>query len=80
MITENIANELLSPNEVQELTGAKQLSAQIEWLKERRWRFEINRKNRIIISRCYLRLKLSGMQTSEPFSTSANQPIFENIS
>ncbi|WP_366945431.1 DUF4224 domain-containing protein [uncultured Methylophaga sp.] len=76
----DISREFLTQEEVQHLTGAKHLTAQTNWLRDRGWIFEINRCNSIIIGRHYLRLRLSGLKTSEMQLQPSNQPRFENVS
>jgi len=43
----DISREFLTQEEVQHLTGAKHLTAQTNWLRDRGWIFEINRCNSI---------------------------------
>lgn len=73
-------SEFLTQEEVQVLTGAKQLTCQIVWLKEHNWVFEINRSNSVIIGRHYARLKLSGISQSDLQLSASNQPNFESVS
>ncbi|WP_273150293.1 DUF4224 domain-containing protein [Methylophaga thiooxydans] len=66
LLIQNIINEeFLSEEEIEELTGAKQLKYQIQYLIDRDWQFELNRKNRIMVSRWYTRLKLSGLKFND---------------
>jgi hypothetical protein len=44
---------LLTPSEVQEITGFKMNRLQVDWLKRRGWRFEINGSGRPIVARKY---------------------------
>jgi len=43
----DISREFLTQEEVQQLTGAKHLTAQTNWLRDGGWIFEINRCNSI---------------------------------
>lgn len=48
----------LSETEIQELTGAKQISKQIEWLRMNNFVFEIRRDERISLARGYVEERL----------------------
>lgn len=43
----------LRPDEVAQLTGYKVISRQIDWLRAKGWRFELNAIRRPIIARSY---------------------------
>ena len=43
----------LLPEEVVELTGFKLTSRQVEWLRAKGWRFELNANRRPIVARRY---------------------------
>jgi hypothetical protein len=44
---------LLSPDEVQEITGFKLSRLQVGWLRRKGWRFEINAIGKPIVARKY---------------------------
>jgi len=56
----NSPSEILSSEEVEELTGRKLHRKQIEWLRKRGWIYETNAAGRPIVGRHYLRAKLGG--------------------
>ena len=43
----------LQPGEVEELTGFKTPARQVQWLRTKGWRFEINGNRRPIVARKY---------------------------
>ena len=53
-------SEILTADEVSDITGRKTFGKQIEWLRHRGWIFEINAAGRPIVGRYYLRAKLGG--------------------
>jgi hypothetical protein len=54
---------ILSPDELEELTGYKIPACQIRWLKDRGWVFEVSRK-RPKVSRVYFEQKM-GVQANQ---------------
>ncbi|MBI5107630.1 MAG: DUF4224 domain-containing protein [Rhodocyclales bacterium] len=44
---------LLTPGEVQEITGFKMNRLQVAWLRQKGWRFELNATGRPIVARRY---------------------------
>lgn len=52
--------EILSDEELVEITGYKPRAYQRRWLKERGWHFVESRGGRPLVGRQYARLKLSG--------------------
>jgi len=75
------ANEFMSEDEIRELTGSCRLKEQLNWLQENKWKFAVNTKNRIIISRFYCRIHLSGNTQitleDKQKNSMGNQPNFE---
>lgn len=59
------ASEILSEEEVGELTGCVRHPAQVDWLVSHGWIFERARGGRPIVSRLYLRMRLAGLSVSE---------------
>lgn len=49
----------LTPEEIEQLTGYLIHAKQIEWLRNRAWKFEISRTGRPIVLRSYAESKLS---------------------
>jgi hypothetical protein len=56
---------LLTQDELVELTGYKVPKFQVQWLKERGWRFELNRLGRPRVDREYYRQQM-GVQGASP--------------
>lgn len=44
---------LLTPDEVQEITGFKLNRLQVDWLRRKGWRFEVNAVGRPVVARKY---------------------------
>jgi len=76
LIQNDITLEFLSHDELKELTGSHQLRKQIDWLKDGDWHFELNHRNRVLVSRWYLRLKMSGVTFSTVSIDSNGEPDF----
>jgi hypothetical protein len=64
MTSINVSDFFLLPDEVVLLTGYKVTSRQVEWLRTRGWRFELNGNRRPIIARRYAE-KMLGCGTVE---------------
>lgn len=62
--------EILSDEELAELTGYKARGWQRRWLRDRSWTFVESRSGRPLVGRQYVRMKLGGtlevMQTAPP--------------
>ncbi|KAA8559852.1 hypothetical protein FX985_06235 [Pseudomonas extremaustralis] len=63
--------EILSDDELAEITGYKQRAHQRKWLKERNWVFIESRGGRPLVGRMFARMKL-GM--ASPTIADPNQP------
>lgn len=50
----------LTPDELFELTDCRRKSAQIEWLRKRRWRFEVTREGFPRVARAYWQQRMVG--------------------
>lgn len=48
-----ISGFLLTPEEVQEITGFKLARLQVDWLHRKGWRFEVNGIGRPVVARKY---------------------------
>lgn len=68
----------LSAAELVDLTGARQKSAQIEWLRAKRWRFEVSREGFPRVARAYWRRRMVDDQV-EAASPSRVRPNFAVI-
>lgn len=53
-------SELLTPDELADLTGCKQRAAQKAWLDEHHWHYVTSRADEPKVGRYYARLKLAG--------------------
>lgn len=70
--------EILTEQEVVNLTGLKVRSRQIKWLQDRGWKYELSAGGRPIVGREYLRYKLGGVKPkADP--TPRWMPDFSNI-
>lgn len=78
-IPNEIVNEFLTPDEVRELTGSPQLKKQMSWLQDKEWQFELNHRNQILISRWYLRLKMSGISLAVIPVANQAEPNFKVV-
>ena len=69
---------LLVIDEVQQITGFKLRSKQIDWLRNRHWQFEVNARGVPIIARSYAESRLSGVIAS-PQPTRIRRPNFDAV-
>lgn len=56
-----LQSEMLTPEEVQTISGCGRRGDQIKWLKQNGWTFVTNRAGDPIIGRLYARLRLTGI-------------------
>lgn len=56
-----LESEMLSKNELVEITGTSRRADQIAWLQAQDWRFFQTRAGEPIVGRMYARLKLAGI-------------------
>lgn len=59
-----IASEILSPDEVAEITGCGRRGDQIQWFADNAWTFHKTKAGNPVVGRLYARLKLSGINPS----------------
>lgn len=59
------ASEMLSDDEMAQITGYKMPSRQLQWLKLNRWEFHVNRAGRPVVGRLYARMKFAGITPSQ---------------
>lgn len=69
---------LLTPDELEQITGRKLRKQQIKWLADKHWQFEINARGAPIIARSYAEARLSGINAT-PQTTRARRPNFDAI-
>ena len=55
-------NEFLTAEELADLTGRKKKSGQIDWLNQHGWIYEPNAAGWPVVSRIYMRCKMSGVK------------------
>lgn len=56
-----INSEMLTQDEIKEITGASRKADQIEWLKNNRWTFFQNKAGEPVVGRLFTRIKLMGI-------------------
>lgn len=56
-----LMSEILSPEELAEITGAVRKADQTEWLTSNGWAFHRNRAGEPIVGRIYARLRMAGI-------------------
>ena len=61
-----LGSELLTADEVAEITGTKRRPQQIEWLETQRWQHHVNRAGVPIVGRLYARMKMAGLTIQAP--------------
>lgn len=67
-------NEILSDEELRDLTGYKVRGYQRRWLEERAWVFVVTRSGRPLVGRHYVRMKLGvtlAVQSTAPIPPAA---------
>ena len=69
---------LLTPDEVEQITGRKSKKHQVQWLTAKHWQFDVNARGVPIIARSYAEMRLSGV-TPAPQSTRTRRPNFEAL-
>lgn len=80
LIQNDIADEFLTPAEIEKLTGSSQKRAQIKWLQDKQWEFSISNKGAITIGRWYARLKMSGVALKDVAVDTSDMPHFDKVS
>lgn len=58
-------HELLTPEEITDITGRTRKAEQVKWLSENGWRAEVNAAGLPVVGRWYARMKLAGMDFSQ---------------
>lgn len=72
----------LTAEELRELTGYVYRSRQIEWLRNRNWKFEINARQLPKVARSYFESRLGGANSKQTIdlSTPLAKPNFQALS
>lgn len=75
-ISMQIETEILSVEEIVEITGRARKEGQIAWLLAKGWKHSTNAAGVPIVGRWYARMKLAGVELSEAFSPQIAPPDF----
>ncbi len=60
-----VATEILTPDEIEAITGAQHAALQIKWLTDNGWKHHTTRANRPVVGRLYARLKMAGINMTQ---------------
>jgi hypothetical protein len=74
-----LQSEMLSPNEVTEITGCSRRADQMQWLNRNHWAFHTAKSGEPIIGRMYARLKMAGINPTALMTTGGWVPDFTNL-
>lgn len=69
---------LLTPDELEQITGRKLPKRQVEWLRSKHWQFEVNARGAPVVARTYAEARLSGI-SAQPQATRTRRPNFEAL-
>ena len=69
---------LLTPDELEQITGRKLPKKQAAWLLAKHWQFEVNARGAPVVARTYAEARLSGISTI-PQPTRSHRPNFEAL-
>jgi hypothetical protein len=69
---------LLTPDELEQITGRKLPKKQVEWLLAKHWQFEVNARGAPVVARTYAEARLSGI-SAMPQVTRQRRPNFEAL-
>jgi hypothetical protein len=69
---------ILSPDELVQVTGYVQTSAQIRWLRAQNWRFHLDGRGRPVVDREYYRQQM-GVLSAAPGKSAPTEPNWENL-
>ncbi len=79
IVLPHMADEILSDQELAEITGCAYKSAQAEWLTDAGWVFHKNKAGRPIVGRLYARLRMSGIHAPSLASPTGWTPNFQGL-
>lgn len=73
-----MSTELLTADELAEVTGRKHIASQREWLDKNSWTYVVNAAGKPIVGRWYARMRLAGVKPTANSSgaQSSWQPDF----
>lgn len=74
-----LQSEILTPEEVAEITGCARRGYQVEWLTCNGWTFHKNKAGEPIIGRMYARLRMAGITPAAMATTGGWVPDFSGI-
>ena len=74
-----MSSELLTADEVAEVTGYKHVTSQRDCLDRNRWSYVLNGSGRPIVGRVYARMKLAGVNPSSQNMQTVWTPDFTGI-
>ena len=69
---------LLTPGELEQITGRVKPTKQVEWLLKKHWQFEVNARGAPVVARTYAEARLSGI-SAQPQATRQRRPNFEAL-
>jgi hypothetical protein len=72
----SIDKEILSNEELSEMTEREHKDAQISWLRERAWHFELSSRGTPKVGRWYARMRLAGIHVPDTISQEGGMPDF----
>jgi hypothetical protein len=74
-----LSSEILTPDEIAEITGCGRRSDQIQWLTDNAWTFHKTKAGNPIVGRLYARLKLTGINPATMATMGKWVPDFSSI-
>lgn len=72
-------SEILSSDEVAEITGCARRGDQVEWLAQNGWVFHQNKAKEPIVGRMYARLRMAGITPAAMATTGGWVPDFSKL-
>lgn len=70
---------LLTPEELEQITGRKREKQQVEWLLAKHWQFEVNARGAPVVARSYAEARLSGVSLAPQVASRARRPNFHAL-
>jgi hypothetical protein len=71
-----IETEILTSDELGEITGRARKDQQIVWLRSYGWKYSMNAAGSPIVGRWYARMKLAGVELADSFTSQSVMPDF----
>lgn len=75
----SIDTEMLSKNELVEITGSARRFDQIAWLDMHAWNYFKTKAGEPVVGRLYARLKLAGISTAGMSTTDVRKPDMSKV-